>query len=517
LKAIADSYGVKPENLPEVIQNLSDTVRNPDADPTLRQSALASLTEMMGAVHNEAYVDGNKGLKDAINKSPIVAAVDTQGKDQHGSVEDGFISQVGEQAKIYLNQIAGNAFGDFAYINDNGEVVFRSCFVAGTLVWTKDGQRPIETIKVGDIVLSWDEESHQNEYRLVTETFVNPTTTIIKITYTDGTILETTWNHPFYLQQGLWVKAKDLMTGDLSVTAEGKVATVASVVESIQNETVYNFEVEENHTYFVSKAGVLVHNYDIEKGLVQGGDTISSIRKELNEKYGTSYTDEDIARMNGLISKDKIYPGTMIVSPELFESLPVELKRQYFNNKQKGSIITDATRTITLAGGYSGIFHEVNGEVGSLAAIKERGSFAQNITYYGVAGGADFATKFIPKPELAAKFTYIWGNESVLKDSSSASTTLGPATIGVNYNENKELVGINGAWDIKILKDSKEASKSEHDDDVVPPRFNKGITSYNDLRQGIKVGETYFNNEPGKWEKLFYQWLAGDKKNVGKE
>ncbi|WP_244282962.1 polymorphic toxin-type HINT domain-containing protein, partial [Leptospira neocaledonica] len=264
LKAIADSYGVKPENLPEVIQNLSDTVRNPDADPNLRQSALASLNEMMGAVHNEAYVNGNKGLKDAIKNSPAVAAVDTQGKDQHGSADDGFISQIGDQAKIYLNQIAGNAFGDFAYINDKGEVVFRSCFVAGTLVWTKDGQRPIETIQVGDIVLSWDEETSQNEYRTVTETFVNPTTTILKITYTDGTSIETTWNHPFYLQQGLWVNAKDLMQGDLSVTAEGKTATIASVVEIIRNDTVYNFEVEENHTYFVSKAGVLVHNYQKE-------------------------------------------------------------------------------------------------------------------------------------------------------------------------------------------------------------------------------------------------------------
>ncbi|MGJ4788136.1 polymorphic toxin-type HINT domain-containing protein, partial [Leptospira koniambonensis] len=260
LKAIADSYGVKPENLPEVIQNLSDTVRNPDADPTLRQSALASLTEMMGAVHNEAYVDGNKGLKDAIDKSPAVVKVDIQGKDQNGSAEDGIFSQVGEQAKIYLNQIAGNAFGDFAYINDNGEVVFRSCFVAGTLVWTKDGQRPIETIKVGDIVLSWNEESGQNEYRTVTETFINPTTTILKITYADGTAIETTWNHQFYLQQGLWVNAKDLMAGDLSLNSQSETVVVASIVEIIKNETVYNFEVEKNHTYFVGKGGILVHN-----------------------------------------------------------------------------------------------------------------------------------------------------------------------------------------------------------------------------------------------------------------
>ncbi|EIE02085.1 pretoxin HINT domain protein [Leptospira licerasiae serovar Varillal str. VAR 010] len=304
LKAIADSYGVKPENLPEVIQNLSDTVRNPDADPNLRQSALASLTEMMGSVHNEAYVDGNKGLKDAIDKSPAIAEIKVQGKDQHGSAEDGIFSQVGEQAKIYLNQIAGNAFGDFAYINDNGEVVFRSCFVAGTLVWTKDGQRPIETIKVGDIVLSWDEESGQNEYRAVTETFVNQTTTILKITYADGTAIETTWNHPFYLQQGLWVHAKDLMAGDLSVTADGKVATVASVVEIIRNDTVYNFEVEDNHTYFVSKAGVLVHNYldQVKPFLDNFKDALTFINQESLKAVST--INEDIKKAT---EQKKIY------------------------------------------------------------------------------------------------------------------------------------------------------------------------------------------------------------------
>ncbi|WP_244283286.1 Hint domain-containing protein, partial [Leptospira neocaledonica] len=262
LKAIADGLGIKPENLPEVIQNLSDIVRNPDADPNLRQSALASLNEMMGGVHNEAYVNGNQGLKDAIDKSPAIADIKIQGKDQNGSAGDGFFSQIGDQAKIYLNQIAGNAFGDFAYVNDEGKVVFRSCFVAGTLVWTREGQRPIETIQVGDFVLSWDEETGESSYQKVFRIWVNQTELIYELSVGNGTAIKTTWNHPFWVtNRSEWVKAKDLNIGDLVLLENSKEASISSVkYYDVEPTIVYNFEVEENHTYYVGSEGVLVHN-----------------------------------------------------------------------------------------------------------------------------------------------------------------------------------------------------------------------------------------------------------------
>ncbi|PJZ78545.1 TIGR04388 family protein [Leptospira neocaledonica] len=274
LKSIADSYGVKPENLPEVIQNLSDTVRNPDADPALRQSALVSLNEMMGAVHNEAYVKGNQNLKDAIQNSPAVADVAVQGKDKNGTAEAGFFNQVGEQAKIYLNQLAGNAFGDFAYINDKGEVVFRSCFVAGTLVHTKDGLRPIETVKVGDVVLTKSDMTGEIRYKRVVQTFVRSTDAIFKIIFVDSSLLETTWSHPFRklkvenreesfgIENSEWTQVKDLQSGDIILTASGEALAIESIEVEDRKETVYNFEVEDFHSYFVGENGVWVHNVD---------------------------------------------------------------------------------------------------------------------------------------------------------------------------------------------------------------------------------------------------------------
>ncbi|EMJ69286.1 HINT domain protein, partial [Leptospira interrogans str. 2002000632] len=44
-----------------------------------------------------------------------------------------------------------------------GEFVNESCFVADTLIQTKDGLKAIEKIQVGDVVRSWNENTNQFE------------------------------------------------------------------------------------------------------------------------------------------------------------------------------------------------------------------------------------------------------------------------------------------------------------------------------------------------------------------
>ena len=39
-----------------------------------------------------------------------------------------------------------------------------------------------------------------------------------------------------------------------------RTAKIAKIKSDIRNETVYNFEVKDNHNYFVSKDKILVHN-----------------------------------------------------------------------------------------------------------------------------------------------------------------------------------------------------------------------------------------------------------------
>ncbi|PJZ82982.1 hypothetical protein CH364_18610, partial [Leptospira harrisiae] len=154
----------------------------------------------------------------------------------------------------------------------DGKFRVRTCFVAGTKIHTKEGLKNIEDIRVGDVVLSKSDETGEVSYRKVVNTFIRQTEAIYTVSFADGTVLETTWNHPFRVKkQGHalekfsiettdWVQAKDLHPGDVALGAEGQELVVTDITIDERVETVYNFEVEEYHTYFVGEVGVWVHN-----------------------------------------------------------------------------------------------------------------------------------------------------------------------------------------------------------------------------------------------------------------
>ena len=135
------------------------------------------------------------------------------------------------------------------------------CFVTGTLVLTETGQEPIETIAEGEYVYATDPETGESGYKQVVQTYVNETNELVHVK-TDGDEIVCTREHPFYVPVRGWTAACDLRAGDILVRSNGEYV----VVEAIEHEllespiTVYNFEVEDFHTYHVGSASVLVHN-----------------------------------------------------------------------------------------------------------------------------------------------------------------------------------------------------------------------------------------------------------------
>ncbi|OMI15316.1 pretoxin, partial [Leptospira weilii serovar Heyan] len=125
---------------------------------------------------------------------------------------------------------------------------------------TATGTKKIEEIQVGDQVLSWDEESGEQEYHRVVKTFQREVNVVYTIVYSNGTQVETTSEHPFYIENKGWVAAKDLRTGELSVLSNEKTLGITSISISERATTVYNFEVEDSHSYYITKVGILVHN-----------------------------------------------------------------------------------------------------------------------------------------------------------------------------------------------------------------------------------------------------------------
>ncbi len=66
--------------------------------------------------------------------------------------------------------------------------------------------------------------------------------------------MESTWNHPFWIEGSGWVETKDLRSGDLIIQSNGKRLTIHSVKGIPQDHegTVYNFEMENDHTFFIA-------------------------------------------------------------------------------------------------------------------------------------------------------------------------------------------------------------------------------------------------------------------------
>ncbi|MCG6138964.1 polymorphic toxin-type HINT domain-containing protein [Leptospira mtsangambouensis] len=275
----------------------------------LSEEAKKKLAATMADAHGR-YVQGileanpnNKELADAAGDPDAFQAkvkeLDKGGKLNHPSDEFGTVDTGKSRSGFGVisgffddveRSIAGKetSFGS-GYIDEKGKFHQRTCFVAGTLV-TKlkpeyyaiadqlepnskyEEQVAIESIVVSDWVLSKNDETGERGYKRVANTFIRTTDAIYKVSLVDGTTLETTWNHPFRVKkQGhalekfsientTWTEAKDLHPGDVALRADGQELVITDITIDERVETVYNFEVEEYHTYFVGEVGVWVHN-----------------------------------------------------------------------------------------------------------------------------------------------------------------------------------------------------------------------------------------------------------------
>ncbi len=148
----------------------------------------------------------------------------------------------------------------------------RVCFVAGTLVSTAEGFKPIEELKVGDLVLTRNEfadgEETDNDYQPVTELITTHPSELLKLTLSDGNseeTLTTTANHPFYsLDTKSFIHADQLDESSRVASADGQPLTVTAISRRAASEgetfTTYNIEVAGSHTYFVGRQRAWVHN-----------------------------------------------------------------------------------------------------------------------------------------------------------------------------------------------------------------------------------------------------------------
>ena len=138
------------------------------------------------------------------------------------------------------------------------------CFPAGTPIRVADGEKPIEDIRPGDIVLSRDEHDVDGpvELKQVEEVFVREGR-ILKLSVGDQ-VIRATKEHPFFVEGNGWTAAGELTEGDLLSTETGEWIELQGVSETDEIAVVYNFRVADHHTYFVGSTdwqfSVWAHN-----------------------------------------------------------------------------------------------------------------------------------------------------------------------------------------------------------------------------------------------------------------
>jgi len=163
-----------------------------------------------------------------------------------------------------------------------------TCFVEGTMILTAAGLTAIEHIRAGDKVISTDPATFETAEKSVLETYVRQTDKLIHLVI-DGEEIITTETHPFYVKDRGFVEAGELVIDDRLLDVQGNVLLIEDFHVEYLNEpkTVYNFQVDDWHTYYVGEQCIWVHNAEC------GG----SYRSLKQDKDGKMYDNEEIHHM----------------------------------------------------------------------------------------------------------------------------------------------------------------------------------------------------------------------------
>jgi hypothetical protein len=134
----------------------------------------------------------------------------------------------------------------------------RSCFIAGTPVQTLHGLRPIETLQVGDQVLSQDTATGALSFQPVLVLHHNPPGSTLRLELDNGETIVPSIYHRFWRAGIGWAIARDLKPGEIVRTLEGR-ARIKTISPG-RTEPIFNLDVDGSRTFFVGTHGALVHD-----------------------------------------------------------------------------------------------------------------------------------------------------------------------------------------------------------------------------------------------------------------
>lgn len=129
------------------------------------------------------------------------------------------------------------------------------CLVSGTLIQTEMGLAAVESIQIGDQVVSQSIETGELALKPVIRTTRRAPAPTRSMKLETGESIVSTLGHPWWVTGKGWTKTKDLQPGMAIRTASGNV--LIKEVSPAKDEVTYNLVVADNHNYFVGEKRLL--------------------------------------------------------------------------------------------------------------------------------------------------------------------------------------------------------------------------------------------------------------------
>ncbi len=215
------------------------------------------------------------------------------------------------------------------------------CFPAGTKVHTQWGLADIEKLEVGVPVLTYNEETGEQEYKKVKKVMRRMTRRMCAMELSNGTTLEVTPEHRFF-SNGEWTPIEELNVNDTLQLKDNSIVVIENKIIFPTFVEVYNLEIEDNENYYVTEEGVLVHNgYGERKISQEDYDELRSktpsrkIRKMVNKDVQLPMDDPALPglKITDNLQADHIVSMDEITRMDNFEKLTKNQQIAVLNNE----------------------------------------------------------------------------------------------------------------------------------------------------------------------------------------
>jgi hypothetical protein len=187
------------------------------------------------------------------------------------------------------------------------------CFAGGTMIQTPEGDKPIETLLVNDLVYSFDPQTKEKKTAKVVKTFKDKVenakeiSPLLHVKHEQGELLVTA-DHWIYMgiKECLFKAAKELTTNDYLNLENGERSKILSIETNTEHEYVYNINVEKYHNFIANN--VLTGDYQTDDFI-----RLNSDKFRINKNNGVATPNGFIA-IQDLNIKDEVYgfcPNTL--------------------------------------------------------------------------------------------------------------------------------------------------------------------------------------------------------------